>query len=119
MSIPALSSALSGLNSNSTALGVTSNNIANAMTPGFSPQQATFQEASPAGSGVSLSVEGRSLAAAEGQGAVERGGASGLSGTDLATEVTNTLVYKAGFDLSARVVQATDARIGTLVNLSA
>ena len=92
MSIPALSSALTGLNSNSNALGVTSNNIANAMTPGFSPQQATFQEASPAGSGVSLSVEGRSLAAAEGQGqgAVERGGASGVSGVSAAKSFSKT-----------------------------
>ena len=65
MSISALTSGTSGLTANQRALDVAANNIANANTPGFQPQQAAFQESSPAGTGVTLSVEGRKLAASE------------------------------------------------------
>ena len=108
MSVSALSAGLSGLNANQQALGVAANNIANSNTQGFQAQQATFQEASPAGSGVTLSAQGRGLAASE-----------GVSGTDLASDITNSLVYKASFDLSAKVIQAADERIGTLINIKA
>ena len=64
MSISALTSGTSGLTANQRALDVAANNVANANTPGFQPQQAAFQESSPAGTGVTLSVEGRKLAAA-------------------------------------------------------
>lgn len=108
MSLPALSAGVSGLNANQQALDVAANNIANASTQGYQPQQATFGEAAPAGSGVTLSTQGRSLAAAE----------SG-SGTDLASELSNSLVYQTGFDLSAKVVLAADQRIGTLIDIKA
>lgn len=108
MSLPALSAGVSGLNANQQALGVAAHNVANASTQGFQPQQATFQEASPAGSGVTLSARGRGLAASE-----------SVSGTDLASELTNSLVYKAGFDLSAKVVQAADERSGILIDIKA
>jgi len=65
MSISALTTGTSGLTANQRALDVAANNIANANTPGFQPQQAAFQESSPAGTGVTLSVEGRKLAASE------------------------------------------------------
>jgi len=110
MSLSALSSGLSALQSNQQALGVEAHNVANLNTQGFSPQQANFQEASPAGSGVTLSVEGRAAAAAD---------SSALSGTDLAASTTNSLVYKAGFNLAAEVVQAADERIGTLLDIKA
>lgn len=115
MSVSALSAGASGLNANQQALGVAAHNIANASTQGFQPQQAQFHEASPGGSGVTLSAQGRGLAAAEGV----TGSGSGGSGTDLATEITNSLVYKASFDLNAKVIQAADERIGTLIDIKA
>jgi flagellar basal-body rod protein FlgC len=110
MTVSALSAGASGLNANQQALGVAAHNVANANTQGYQPQQAQFQEASPAGSGVTLSAQGRGLAAAD-------GGAA--SGTDLATEITNSLVYKASFDLNAKVIQEADQRIGTLIDIKA
>lgn len=108
MSLSALNSGLSGMVANQQALGVAGHNIANASTSGFTPQRANFQEASPAGSGVTLSVEGRGKASGVGP-----------SGTELATELTNSLVYKAGFGLGAKVIQAADERLGTLIDIKA
>jgi flagellar hook protein FlgE len=110
MSLSALSSGLSALQSNQRALGVEAHNVANMSTQGFSPQQAEFQEASPAGSGVTLSVAGRASAAADD---------SAPSGTGLASSATNSLVYKAGFKLAAELIQASDERIGTLLDIKA
>lgn len=108
MSMSALSAGLSGMNANQQALAVEAHNVANINTANFQPQQASFQEASPAGTGVTLSAAGRGLAAADGQ-----------SGTDLASSVTSSLTYKAGFALSAKVVQAADERLGTLIDIKA
>ncbi|CAN7274692.1 flagellar basal body protein [Pseudoduganella sp. LjRoot289] len=108
MSVSALSAGQSGLNANQQALGVAANNIANANTQGYQARQATFSEAGPAGSGVTLSAQGRGLAASE-----------GLSGSALAGDITNSLVYKTSFELNAKVIQAADERIGTLINIKA
>lgn len=108
MAISALSAGLSGLNANQRALDVEAHNVANVNTQNFQPQQASFQETSPAGTGVTLSAAGRGLAAADGS-----------SGTDLASSITNSLVYKAGFQLSAKVVQTADQNLGTLIDLKA
>ncbi|UTY60849.1 hypothetical protein HPQ68_18830 [Massilia sp. erpn] len=104
----ALSAGLSGLQANQKALDVTAHNVANANTQNFQPQQANFQEAIPAGTGVTLSSAARGLAQQE-----------GLSSENMAKDMTNSLVYKAGFDLSAKVVQAADERIGTLIDIKA
>ena len=108
MAISALSAGLSGLQANRQALDIQANNVANVNTQNFRPQQASFQESVPAGSGVTLSAAGRGLAAADGS-----------SGTDLASSITNSLVYEAGFKLSAKVVQAADQNLGTLIDLKA
>lgn len=108
MSLPALSAGWSGLNANQGVLGVAAHNVANMNTQNFQAQQANFQEASPAGSGVTLSTQARGLAAAE-----------GLSNGALASDITNSLVYKTSFDLSAKVIKAADERIGTLVDIKA
>lgn len=113
MSISAFSSGLSGLQSNQAALDVSANNVANVSTNGFQPQRAAFQESSPAGGGVTLSAQGRDLAAAS------AAPSSAGSGTDLASDITNSLVYKAGFDLSAKVIQASDDMLGSLINTRA
>ncbi|MET3135181.1 flagellar hook protein FlgE [Oxalobacteraceae bacterium GrIS 1.11] len=107
MTLSALSTGLSSLSANQRALDVAGNNIANASTAGFQAQGLAFQESSPAGAGVSLSVEGRALAA------------GGANGVDLATEITNSLVYKAGVDLSAKVIKSADETLGTLIDIRA
>lgn len=114
MAISALSAGLSGLQANQQALNVEAHNVANLNTQNFQPQQANFQEAAPAGNGtaVTISTAARGLAASE-------GATQTPSGTDPASALTNSVVYKAGFDLSAKVVQAADERIGTLLDIKA
>ena len=120
MSISALTTGTSGLTANQRALDVSANNIANANTPGFQPQQAQFQESSPAGTGVTLSVEGRKLAAGDSSGAnatAAKAAESRPNGVGLASELTDNLVYKAGFNLSANVVKAADQALGSLIDV--
>ena len=100
--------ALSGLYANQQALGVAAHNIANTNTANFQPRQASFHEAQPAGSGVTLSVEGRGLASAEG-GSID----------SLAKDLTDGLVYKQSFALNAKVIRFEDERIGTLIDIQA
>lgn len=111
MALSALSAGLSGMAANQQALDVQANNIANVDTNGFQPQQASFQEAAPAGTGVTLSAAGRSLSAAS--------ASSAPSGTDLAGSAVNSMIYQAGFQLSAKVVQAADQRMGTIIDIKA
>src|SRR5471030_2758705 len=103
MAIAALSSGVTGLNASERALGNSAHAIANIGTQGFQPAQTSFKENSPAGSGVSISFQAQQLLSVDAPSAV-----------NLATEVGNSLVYKAQFDLSAKVVQATDQNLGTL-----
>jgi len=108
MTIAALSAGLSGLNASQRALDNSAHNVANANTQGFQPSRATFQENQPAGTGVSISTQ-----------AQQRLSADQPSGTDLAKETTDSLVYKAQFDLSAQVIKTQDENIGTLINTKA
>jgi hypothetical protein len=112
VAISALGIGLTGLQANGKALGVEAHNTANMNTDRFVPQAATFNEARPAGTGVTLSIAARDLSAAE-----TVGGAP--SGTDPAASIVNSLVYKAGFDLSAKLIQAADERLGTLIDIRA
>ncbi len=104
MSISALGAGLSGMIANQQALDLEANNVANANTANFQPKQAAFKESGPNG-GVTLSAEGRSMSASD--------------GTDLAASLTSSMMYKAGFQLSAKVVQAADERIGMLIDIRA
>ena len=106
MSISALGAGLSGMYANQQALDVEAGNVANMNTANYQPKKAAFSESSTAGSGVTLSVQGRDMAAAEG-------------GVDLAASITNSLVYKAGFDMSAQVIKMADERMGTLIDIRA
>src|SRR5471032_2360048 len=101
MAIAALSSGVTGLNAAERALGNSAHAIANIGTQGFQPSQAHFQENAPAGTGVSISFQAQQLLAVDSP-------ASTSSATNLATETTNSLIYKAQFDLSAKVIQAAD-----------
>lgn len=111
MALSALQAGLSGLQSNQQALGVEAHNIANLNTQNFQPQQANFQQ-TPGGTAVTISSAARNLSAADQSG-------SAPSGTDPASAITNSLVYKAGFDLSAKVVKSADERLGTLLDIQA
>jgi flagellar hook protein FlgE len=111
MTISALQAGLSGLQSNQRALAVEGHNVANLSTQNFQPQQANFQE-TPGGTSVTISTAARDLSAADKAGAAP-------SGTDPASSITNSLVYKANFDLAAKVVKAADERIGTLLDIQA
>jgi flagellar hook protein FlgE len=108
MAIAALSSGVTGLNDAERALGNSAHAIANIGTQGFQPSQAVFSENAPAGTGVSISTRGRELLQVDAP-----------SATNLATETTNSLVYKAQFDLSAKVIQAADQNLGTLIDIKA
>lgn len=99
MGVSALGAGLSGLQSYQRALDISANNVANTFSKGFQPQSATLSESSPPGSGVSAGVR-----------------SSGLEGTDLATEAVSSLVYKAGFDASAKVITTSDQLLGTLLD---
>jgi flagellar hook protein FlgE len=105
MSMTALGAGLSGLKANQQALAFEAHNVANLSTEGFTASQARFVESDPAGSGVSLSAQGLSMAAAE--------------GTDLAKSLTNSLMYKAGFELSLKVIAQADERMGMLIDIQA
>lgn len=110
MSIAALSAGVSGLTANQRALDVSAHNVANASTAGFQPQQASFQEAEPAGSGVTLSASAQSLS---------RSDPAAPSGTDLARETGNSLVYSAQASLTAKLIQTQDQTLGSLINTQA
>lgn len=97
----AISSGLSGMQSSQRALDVSAHNIANG-----SLQSIAAPNTSAAAGGVTLSAQGLALA-----------GNSG--GGDLATEIVNSLVYKNAFQLSAKVVQAGDATLGSLLDIRA
>ena len=107
MSISALNTAASSLRANAGALANSAHSVANLGAANFQPARATFQESAPAGGGVSLSVQGRQLQSSQ------------ASGTDFATEATNALVYKAQFDLSAKMIQVADDNLGTLIDIKA
>jgi flagellar hook protein FlgE len=112
MGIAAFNTGVSALTANTRALDVAANNVANASTKGFQPQQANFQESQPAGNGVSLSTSAQALSAADASG-------NSSSGTDLAREASNSLVYKAQFDAAVAVVKTADSTLGTLIDTKA
>jgi len=107
MAISTIHTAATGLQASAGALANSAHSVANMSTAGFQPARASFQESSPAGGGVTLSVQGRQMQSSE------------ASDTDYATEATNSLVYKAQFDLSAKVIQAADENLGTLIDIKA
>jgi flagellar hook protein FlgE len=103
-----LGAALSGLQAFQRAVDITANNVANANTAGFKPQSAQFKESTPSGSGVSLSngSAGAGVAADP----------SAPSGTDLSNELVDLLIYKVGFQASAKAVKTTDGTLGSLLD---
>ena len=104
MSISAISAGLSGMRANMRALDSTGHNVANALTAGFRPQQASFQETA---GGVSVNLSQAPAAGNEG------------SGTDLASEMVQSMVYQSSFDASAKMLKTADDMLGTLIDIQA
>jgi len=100
----AISSGLSGMQSSQRALDVSARNVA---TESLQAIGAPAQGAPAESGSVTLSAQGLALA-----------GNSG-GGGDLATDMVNSLVYKNAFQLSAKVVQAGDATLGSLLDIRA
>ena len=115
MSVSALNIGITSLRAYQRALDISSHNIANANTAGFQPEQAQFQEAIAGGVVVNISQNG-SVASGF---TVSSELASVTSGTDLATELINTIQFKAGFQFSAKIVKAADDVLGTLIDIHA
>lgn len=115
MSISALGTGLSGLQAYQRALDSTSHNIANAGTADFQSQQVNFKEVGTGGVVVNISSDGNKASLASGT--ETSGTETQASDTDLATELVNSLKYKAGFDLSAKMIKAADAVLGTLIDI--
>jgi flagellar hook protein FlgE len=115
MSGSALNIGITSLRAYQRALDNSSHNIANANTSGFQPEQAQFQE-SPAG-GVFVSISQNGSVAAGSVKPTEL--ATQASGTDLATELVNSIQYKVGFEFSAQIVKAADEVLGTLIDINA
>ncbi|MBC7859461.1 MAG: hypothetical protein H7Z39_11935 [Burkholderiaceae bacterium] len=95
---------MSGMQSSQRALDVSARNIANESLQSIAAPASNTPAA--AGTSVTLSAQGLALA-----------GNSG--GGDLATDMVNALVYKNAFQLSAKVVQAGDATLGSLLDIRA
>ncbi len=107
MSVSALNSGLSGLKAYASALDSSGHNVANANTSGFVPQQVSFQEQPAGGVTTTISKEGASLAT------------QNSSGTDLASEIVQSIQFKTGFDLSAKTIKTKDQMLGTLIDIQA
>ncbi|WP_395007409.1 flagellar basal body rod C-terminal domain-containing protein [Undibacterium sp.] len=110
MAISSLSIGVSGMMAYQGALDSSANNVANALTKGYQVQVASFQENTNGGVRVNISKESQELAAQDNQ--------DKLSSTDLATEITNSLQYKAGFELSAKMVKVADEVLSSLLDIS-
>lgn len=115
MSGSALNIGLTSLRAYQRALDSSSHNIANANTTGFQPEQAQFQEQPAGGVFVNISQNG---SAASGS-VTPTDLVTQASGTDLSTELVNSIQYKYGFEFSAQIVRAADEVLGTLIDINA
>ena len=114
MSGSALNIGTTSLRAYQRALDISSHNIANANTSGFQPSQAQFQEANAGGVVVNISQNG-SVASASTTNEFN----SQASGTELSTELVNSIQYKIGFQFSAQIVKTANEVLGTLIDISA
>lgn len=112
MAISSLSTITSSLQAYDSALSNSAHNIANANTQGFKSRQSQFYEQNQGGVIVKLSQTNQQL------NGLSENTSSETSDTDIATELVNTLQYKAGFLLSAKLIESYQERIGTLIDIS-
>ncbi len=112
MTISALNSGISALRAFESALDSSAHNVANASTNNFKPQIASFQENANGGVIVNISQASKALSAQSNEAFGNQ-----LSGTDLGTEITDSLQYKIGFQIAAKLVKTSDEVLDTLINL--
>ncbi len=119
MSGSALNIGLTSLRAYQRALDSSSHNIANANSSGFQVEQAQFQEAPAGGVVVNISQNG-SAASNSASGSITPATLPPqASGTDLSTELVNSIQYKTGFEFSVQIVKAADEVLGTLIDINA
>lgn len=99
---------VSGLHAARTLLDVSAHNIANVSTPGFRPQRAELRAIEPR-NGVEATVTQ----------APETPTAPGLSGTDLTTEIVNTIVATHTYAANARTLNTLLQRDRALLDVLA
>ncbi|MGQ5525385.1 hypothetical protein ACUHMQ_19270 [Chitinimonas sp. PSY-7] len=102
MSISAIGTALSGIQGYQRALDVSAHNVANMLTTDFKARQPDFSEAAPSGTGVNVEPSSNTT-----------------EGTDLNTEIVGQLTYKAGVEVSAKVLKTADQMLGALIDTKA
>lgn len=112
MVISALNSGISAMRAFESALDSSAHNVANASTNNFQPQIAGFQEGVNGGVIVNLSQASKALSSQ-----VNGEASNQASGTELSTEITNSLQYKIGFQMAAKLVKTSDEILDTLVNM--
>ena len=112
MSIGALHAGLSGLKAFQSALDNNANNIANASTKNYQVASVSFQEGANGGVVVNISKASEDLARQE-----IMGEPSNSSSTDLANELTQQLQFKAGFQISAKLIDTADEVFNSILKL--
>lgn len=122
--IPGITSALSAVNAFGTKLDVTANNSANANTNRFQKSRVEFQEQAPTATGVEAILEQVTSPTVRGMQvhppASQRADLSAEpSNVDLGEEMLNLILTQRGFDANAKVIQAQDETVGTLLSLMA
>lgn len=112
--------AAGALAAHAVGLQVAAHNVANVSTADFRPQVATYATG-PNGVGVALQSVRKQEPAMGSLATAEAGVASpaGVSGTDLAREMTHMAATQRGFEANAAVIRATDELTGSLLNLIA
>ena len=113
--IASINTALSALGAFQKKLTVTSNNIANAMTPGFKKSRVEMVESINGGVEPVIepvAVPGPSILEDTPQGPV----LVEQSNVDLGEETLNLIIAQRGFQASVRVLQAQNEALGTLLD---
>lgn len=125
MAISSLNTISSSLKAYESALDNSANNIANASTQDYQARQTQFSENAQGGVTVQLSQTAKELNEA-GQFAGNNNISNNSntnnaknipSDTDIASELVYSLEYKAGFMLTAKLIDAYKERMGTVIDL--
>lgn len=109
-----LQTGLSALNAFATGVQGTAYNIANVNTGGFQPVSVRYQSGKPADQGVRPIV---SRPAPDAAPAERTDGLAALSRVDESREMTSLMTNQRSFEANAAVIRASDAMIGTLIDL--
>jgi len=93
-----ITTSLTGLQANQTRADVAANNVANLSTPGFRASRTVEAEASPAGTGVTVSVSTP----------LDPTALPEFSNVDVATEMVSTLIGQRGFEANVKALRVSD-----------